>query len=85
METMQQDIGISQIPTEYGGQSSRALDDSDDKRKVTPRYLLSAGFLSRHSPPQVAHGAIGVQLDACYDTGTVNTCYDRGTVRRMLR
>lgn len=40
METMQQDIDISQIPPEYGGQSGRALDDSDDERKVTRCWLL---------------------------------------------
>lgn len=45
METMQKDIDISQIPTEYGGQSARALGDSDDERKVMPRpFLLLLAF-----------------------------------------
>ncbi len=31
---MQEEIDPSQIPREYGGSSDRAMDDSDDERKV---------------------------------------------------
>ncbi|CAN0053548.1 unnamed protein product, partial [Hapterophycus canaliculatus] len=34
LEAMQEEIDISQIPPEYGGSSARAIDDSDDERKV---------------------------------------------------
>eukprot|EP00903_Cladosiphon_okamuranus_P006249 g6133.t1 len=32
--TMQEEIDMSQIPSEYGGSSDRAMDDSDDERKI---------------------------------------------------
>lgn len=32
---MQEEIDVSQIPPEYGGRSGRAIDDSDDERKVS--------------------------------------------------
>ena len=31
---MEKEIDISQIPVQYGGRSERAIDDSDDERKV---------------------------------------------------
>lgn len=52
METIQEDIDISQVPKEYGGQSERALGDSDDERKVTSPLLAFVGFpLSQHFGP----------------------------------
>lgn len=35
VEAMQEEIDLSQIPPEYGGGSGRAIDDSDDERKVS--------------------------------------------------
>lgn len=34
LEAMQEDMDISQMPSEYGGTSGRSIDDSDDERKV---------------------------------------------------
>ena len=34
LKTMEKEIDISQIPVQYGGRSERAIDDSDDERKV---------------------------------------------------
>lgn len=37
---MQEEIDISQIPDDYGGSSGRAIDDSDDERKVSSPCAL---------------------------------------------
>ncbi|CAM9402235.1 unnamed protein product [Pylaiella littoralis] len=34
LSVMQEEIDLSQIPNDYGGSSGRAIDDSDDERKI---------------------------------------------------
>lgn len=54
LETMEKDIDISQIPPDYGGRSGRAMDDSDDERKVMYDWSVvdrwGNGRLSTHQP-----------------------------------
>ncbi|CAN0212618.1 unnamed protein product [Ascophyllum nodosum] len=46
LKTMEKEIDISQIPVQYGGRSERAIDDSDDERKIqslVKRLNVSSG------------------------------------------
>ena len=46
LKTMEKEIDISQIPEQYGGRSERAVDDSDDERKVmTTRITVTSRTL----------------------------------------
>ncbi|CAM9955955.1 unnamed protein product [Ectocarpus sp. 12 AP-2014] len=55
LEEMKEEIDISQIPPEYGGSSGRAIDDSDDERKIQALVArLNSAAEGQGIPPKAA-------------------------------
>ncbi|CAM9952997.1 unnamed protein product [Ectocarpus sp. 6 AP-2014] len=63
LEEMKEEIDISQIPPEYGGSSGRAIDDSDDERKIQALVARLNLAAKGQGIPQKAAGDGGKPAD----------------------
>ncbi|CAM9838540.1 unnamed protein product [Ectocarpus fasciculatus] len=63
LEEMKEEIDISQIPPEYGGSSGRAIDDSDDERKIQALVARLNLAAEGKGVPQKAAGDYGSPAD----------------------